>query len=92
MALMDLGSAPREPLARLLWLSGVQAQVDEELEAAWARAYYDARLEEKMVEAMSLGLHGKRRALGYTRAENERRGRAVRWNDGLDPTSTGYVG
>jgi hypothetical protein len=28
--------------------------------------------------------------LAWTRQENERRGRVVRWGDGLDPTSSAY--
>lgn len=81
--LLNLEQAPDDALKRLLWLSGVAEQAKTELEAAYRLAYYDARLEQRIHPALGLGLHGKKRVLAWTRAENESRGRSVRWGDGL---------
>lgn len=88
--ILNLEAMPENPIERLLWLGGVMAAVREELDAEFADAYYEARLEGTFEVAAGLGLHSKKRALAFTRAENERRGRAVRWGDGVDPTSTAF--
>jgi hypothetical protein len=82
--LVDFSEAPRDPLRRLLWLSGVKEKVTAEMDEAWAGAYYDARLQRQLDAALSMDLHSRKRVMAYTRAENERRGRTVRWGDGLD--------
>jgi hypothetical protein len=90
--MLNLDDAPEAPIERLLWLSGVMEAVKAELDAEFAEAYYEARLEGVFDTATGLGLHSKKRALAFTRAENERRGRTIRWNDGVDPTSTAFTG
>jgi hypothetical protein len=80
--LLNLDEAPEDAIERLLWLSGVKAKVDAELEAEFADAYFNARLERRFEPALGLGLHGKKKALALSRAGNERRGRMVRWGDG----------
>lgn len=90
--ILNLDDAPDEPIERLAWLSGVMEEVKSELDAEFAAAYYEARLRQVFGHALALGLHSKKRALAYTRHENERRGRTIRWNDGADPTSTAYSG
>lgn len=88
--LLDLSRAPREPIARILWLSGVAKQAAKELDAAFAAAYFDARIKHQLDAAVKAGPHARKKVLAFTRAENESRGRTVRWNDGADPTSTAY--
>jgi len=89
--LLDTTTAPEDPIERLLWLSGVNAQVRRELEVLYADAYFDARLTGRLDAACNLRQHSRRRILAFTRAANQRRGRAVRWQDGADPTSTAYA-
>lgn len=81
MNLLNLDAAPSEPLHRLMWLSGVRDQVALELDEEYRRAYFEMRLQNRLDEAFNLGLHSPTRVLAYTRAENESRGRLVRWND-----------
>ena len=92
MAILNLDDAPHEPLERLLWLSGVREAAEAELDAAYQRAYYEARLSGRFDAALSLGLHSKKRALRWTRRENNANRRIVRWGDGVDPSSSAYDG
>lgn len=88
--LLNLDEAPKDPIERLIWLAGVQEQVKRELDAEFEDAYFDARLQGRFDLAVTAGPYARKRALAFTRAANERRGRTVRWNDGADPTSTAY--
>jgi hypothetical protein len=38
-----------------------------------------------------VGLHGKKRILALTRQWNRSQARMIRWNDGIDKTSTVYA-
>jgi hypothetical protein len=80
--ILDLSSAPADSLERLLWLSGVAEEARRELDAEWQRTYFEARLEQRLAAALSFRLHPIRKVLAWTRAENETRGRAIRWGDG----------
>jgi hypothetical protein len=67
-----------------VWLDGVMQAVKDELDAANQKAYYDARVQGMFSEALDLRLHPKKRALAWTRHENEANGRSIwRWNDGF---------
>lgn len=90
MSILNLADAPNDPLERLLWLSGVKAAAARELDDAYAKAYAEARLERRFDMALSLGLHGKKRALALTRRWNSSQARMIRWGDGIDKTSTQY--
>lgn len=90
--LLNLSDAPADPIERILWLSGVKEQAAKELDEAFASAYFDARLQRRLDIAISAGPHARKRVLAYTRQENQKRGRTVRWGDGADPTSTAYSG
>jgi hypothetical protein len=79
---IDFSQAPHDPIERLLWLSGAQAAFDAQVNAEWGDAYFLARLQQRLDVAMGLNLHSRKRILAYTRAENERRGRPMRWGDG----------
>lgn len=79
--LLNLDQAPSDTLERLLWLSGVAEEAKAELDREFAEAYFNARLERRLDAALELGLHRPKRVLAWTRAENERRGRSVRWGD-----------
>jgi len=81
MQILNLSEAPEEPLHRLMWLSGVRDQVALELDEQYRAAYFQLRLQNRLVEAFDLGLHSPTKVLAYTRQENEARGRLVRWND-----------
>lgn len=80
--LLDVSAAPSDPIERLVWLSGVKDQVAKEMDEQWSDAYFWARFTGRLDAALSLGLHGRKRIMAYTRAANEHRGRTVRWNDG----------
>lgn len=81
MSVLSLRDAPRDPVDRLVWLADAQAQVADELRDAFAEAYFTARLQGLFQAALDLKIHGRKTALAFTRHENERRGRAVRWGD-----------
>lgn len=68
-------------MSRLLYLSGVKEQVERELDAEYRRIYFDLRLEGALDKAIDLAQHSYKRIMAYTRAENEARGRLVRWGD-----------
>jgi hypothetical protein len=40
---IDFSEAPKDPLERLLWLSGARAAFDAAVNAEWSKAYFDAR-------------------------------------------------
>lgn len=88
--LLNLTEAPKDPIERLMYLTGVKERATQELEDELAKAYFDARLSGRFEAAVLAGPYAKKRVLALTRHENERRGRTVRWNDGLDPTSSRY--
>jgi hypothetical protein len=90
MSILSLDDAPTDPIARLVWLGGVKEQVAKELDDAFAAAYFDARLKRQMEQAVRQGPFAMKRALAYSRRENERRGRPIRWGDRLDATSSAY--
>jgi hypothetical protein len=90
--ILNLDNMPRDSIKRLMWLSGVKEKATDELDQALAEAYYQARLERRLDTALALGLHSRKRVLAWTRRENERRGRTVRWADGADPSSSAYTG
>lgn len=81
MGILNLDSAPDEPLERLAWLGGVREQVAAEMEHEWRRAYFTLRLEGRLDQAASLLLHSHKKIMAFTRAENEARGRLIRWGD-----------
>lgn len=80
--ILNLSEAPTDNIERLLWLSGVAEEAKRELDAEFQRTYFEVRLERRLDAALELGLHPTARVMAYTRAENEARGRTVRWQDG----------
>lgn len=88
--LLNLDDAPKDPAERLLWLSGVHEAVTSELDQAWAETYASLRQDGRFEWALRQGFHSRYRALKFTRQFNESRGRMIRWNDGLDRTSSAY--
>ena len=73
---------PEDPVERLMYLSGVMRAVRSELDSEYQRAYFEARTRGQFDAALGLRLHSEKRALAWTRAENEARGRMMRWGDG----------
>lgn len=92
MSLLNLDDAPKDPIERVMYLSGVKEQAAKELDEAFAVAYFEARLQRRLDTAITAGPYARKRVLAYTRQENQRRGRTVRWGDKADPTSTAYDG
>lgn len=80
---IDFSAAPHDPIERLVWLSGAKEAFDTQVTAMWRTAYYDARLSGRFQAALDLRLHSHKKALALTRAENERRGRGLKWGDGF---------
>jgi hypothetical protein len=80
---IDFSEAPYDPIERLAWLSGAKAAFDTQTNALWQETYFEARLTGRFQPALDLRLHSKKRALAFTRAENERRGRPMKWGDGF---------
>jgi hypothetical protein len=73
---------PGDPIRQLMYLSGVREAVEKDLNAAFQSAYFEARMMNLMPQALALHQHARKRALAFTRAENERRGRVVKkWGD-----------
>jgi hypothetical protein len=82
MTFLDLTSAPADPIERLVWLSGIDQALRKEVNSAWQDAYFEARIKGCFATALDLELHPRKRALAWTRHENEARGRAItRWGD-----------
>jgi hypothetical protein len=79
--ILNLDDAPNDAIERLVYLNGVLEQVQKELGPMWQRAYFDARFTGRLDEADGLGYHSHKRIMQFTRAENEQRGRQVRWGD-----------
>jgi hypothetical protein len=92
MSILNLSEAPKDPIRRVMWLSGVKEQALKELDDAFAKAYFTARMERRLDAAIEAGPYARKRVLSLTRRENQKRGRPVRWGDGADPTSTAYSG
>lgn len=88
--LLNLSDAPKDPIERLMYLSGVKERVNEELEVELSEAYFQARLQHRFEAALAAGPYALKRALRLTRHANQKRGRSIRWGDGLDATSTAY--
>lgn len=81
-SILNLDQAPEDSIERLMWLSGVEAAVKTALDKEFQSAYFYARFSQRLDAALSLHLHPEKRVLAWTRAENEARGRAIRWGDG----------
>ena len=92
MSILNLNAAPKDAIERIIWLDGVQEQVRRELEAEYQKAYFEARVTRRFDAAVRAGKASKKRALAWTRRQNEATGRTVRWGDGQDPSSTAYEG
>lgn len=92
MSILNLQDKPFDPIEAIQWLGGIKAAVEKELDAAYAEAYFTARQQGRFEYALELGIHGKKRALAYTRRWNNQLGRMIRWNDGLDRYSTRFDG
>lgn len=92
MHLLDLSTAPTDPVERIFWLDGVMDKVEAELNEQYGEAYFQARLEGRFEAALRVGKTSRTRALKMTRRVNEQSGRSIRWADGADPTSTAYGG
>lgn len=90
--LLNLDDMPTDPIERIMWLTGVKEQSAAELDAQFAEAYFEARLQHRLDTAIAAGPYARKRVLAYTRHENQKRGRSIRWGDGADPTSTAYSG
>lgn len=85
MEILNLADGPdvaADPIERLVYLSGVMEQVRRELDDEYQQAYFWARHTGRFPDALHLALHSRKRTLAFTRAENEARGRMIRWSDG----------
>lgn len=78
---LDLTGLPDDPLEALAFLLDVEAQVKGELERAYARTYFEARLGGVIDVAIDLRRHGRKRILAMTRRLNYEGGSSVRWRD-----------
>lgn len=92
MALLNLVDLPSDPIERLNWLAAARESIVNEFDTAFAEAYFSARLQHRFDSALALHIHGKKKALALSRAHNNSKKRMVRWNDGLDRTSSAYSG
>lgn len=79
--ILNLDDAPHDAVERLVYLNGVLEQVKKELDPVWQAAYFEARFTGRLSEADALGYHSHKKIMAFTRAENEARGRQVRWGD-----------
>lgn len=90
MLTIDFSDAPTDPIQRLVWLGGAREAFERQATEMWQEAYFEARLSGRFQAALDLGLHSQKRALAYTRAANERRGRMLRWGDGFKPGAAAH--
>lgn len=88
--LLDLTGLPDDPMERLAALLDAEEEVTAQLEAAYARAYFDARFSGQIEHAIGLLRHSRRDILAMTRRLNREGGGAIRWGDGIDPKSSTY--
>jgi diadenosine tetraphosphate (Ap4A) HIT family hydrolase len=88
--LLDLSGLPDDPMERLAALLDVEEQVTEQLEKAYAWAYFDARFSGQIEHAIDLHRHPRRDILAMTRRLNREGGGAIRWGDGVDRSSTTF--
>lgn len=86
--ILNLSEAPKDPVERLVWMTGVKQQVQDEIDTECEALYSRLRMEHRFDVVVAVGLHSKGRALALTRKAN--RARQIRWDDGLDPTSSAY--
>lgn len=86
--ILDMSEAPKDPVQRLIWMTGVKQQVQDEIDMECESIYTRLRMEGRFDVVLAVGLHAKGRALALTRRAN--RARQIRWDDGLDPTSSQY--
>lgn len=89
---IKLGRAPSDSADRLIWLSEQEQEVKRQFEDLYADTYSTLRMEGRLDWAISVGLHGRKRILTWTRRWNRKRGRMMKWGDGLDKSSTNYRG
>jgi hypothetical protein len=87
MDILDLSNAPDDNLERMIWLSGVEKKVSSELQAERERLVFEIRLQEQLPALLEMALYPPTTLLRWCRAENERRGRPIRWGDRLDRKS-----
>lgn len=79
---IEWSEAPADPIERLVWLGGARKSFEDQIEPLWQSAYFEARLTQRLDSALHLRLHSRKRIMAWTRAENEARGRQIRWHDG----------
>ena len=77
--LLALSDAPADPVKRVCWLHELESEIARELRAAYQAAYFEARIQGLLSHALDAGVHGRKTVMAMTRAENEVRGRQVRW-------------
>jgi len=81
-AILNTANMPADPIEQIIFLDSVQEQVDRELDALYQQAYFDARATGRLETALRIGRASRKRALRWTRRQNEATGRTLRWNDG----------
>jgi hypothetical protein len=74
-----LPEGPSDPLQRIAWLRELELLIDQEYDSS----YFQARMQQQIQHAIGLGIHSRKSIMHRTRRENERRGRVIRWGDGL---------
>ena len=79
---IDLTDPPKDPIERLVWLSGARDAFDAAVTPMWQKAYFEARQTGRLDAALGLRYHSLKKIMAFTRAENERLGRQWRWGDG----------
>lgn len=77
--LLDFSTAPDNPVERIVWLDELYTDMHTALYAQLQSAYFEARLRGQLAVAIEVAPHGKKKVLAMTRAENEKRGRCIRW-------------
>lgn len=90
MTILNLNGLTGDPTHDLIWLGGVKQAVTAELDDAYAEVYAGLRREGRLEWAIKNGPHGKKRILALTRRWNRERGQMIRWNDGVDYSSSAY--
>lgn len=74
-----LDQGPEDYVERVRWLSKIRAQILSAIEAEFQVTYFDARRNGQLEDVIAVAPHTVNQVYAFTRAENEARGRGVRW-------------
>ena len=82
----DMPTLPDDPVRRLTEITQLRIEANRYYDALLGAAYFDARIQGRVPDALRAGPWATYKAIAATRAVNRRRGRQVTWKDGWHTT------